>query len=181
DVPEELQGKSRVWGLATQLYSLRSSPNGGMGDFTDLAKLAEAIAGEGACTVGVNPLHALFAAEPRHISPYSPSSRLFLNELYVAPEAVPEFQDCAPARALAPAAAMRQRRDAAREAELIDHVAVAALKRPIFEQLYRCFRERHLGKEAGGALTERGRAFRDFQRLGGRRLRNFAVFEALHQ
>jgi 4-alpha-glucanotransferase len=29
----------------------------------------------------VNPLHALFPHNPAHASPYSPSSRLFLNTL----------------------------------------------------------------------------------------------------
>ena len=34
-------------------------------------------------SLGVNPLHALFAAEPLHFSPYSPSSRTWLNHLYI--------------------------------------------------------------------------------------------------
>ena len=33
----------------------------------------------GAAAIGVNPMHALFAAEPRHFSPYSPSSRVWLE------------------------------------------------------------------------------------------------------
>ena len=32
--------------------------------------------------IGVSPTHALFPSDHSHISPYSPSSRLFLNPLY---------------------------------------------------------------------------------------------------
>jgi 4-alpha-glucanotransferase len=70
----------RAWALTCQLYSL-VTPRG-IGDFTALAALAEGAARRGAAAIGVNPLHALFPAEPRHISPYSPSSRRFLNPLY---------------------------------------------------------------------------------------------------
>ena len=57
-----------------------------MGDFTDLADLTERAAALGASAVGVNPLHALFPADANHISPYSPSSRLFLNVFYLDPD-----------------------------------------------------------------------------------------------
>ncbi len=76
--------ESRAWGLTCQLYGLRSERNLGMGDFEDLARLAELAARVGADFVGVNPLHALFLAEPSRFSPYSPSSRRFLNPLYIA-------------------------------------------------------------------------------------------------
>ncbi|MGH7064026.1 MAG: 4-alpha-glucanotransferase, partial [Stellaceae bacterium] len=69
------------WGLATQLYGLRGERDWGIGDFTDLATLCRRAGSLGAATVGVNPLHALFAAEPLHCSPYSPSSRAWLDYL----------------------------------------------------------------------------------------------------
>ena len=47
----------------------------------------------GAAVVGINPLHALFAAEPRHFSPYSPSSRVWLDYLYIDVTAVPGFAE----------------------------------------------------------------------------------------
>jgi 4-alpha-glucanotransferase len=175
-LPPELQPEQRIWGLATQLYALRSARNWGIGDFSDLAVLGEGAAHYGARAVGVNPLHALFAAVPRHISPYSPSSRLFLNHLYIDVEAVPEFADCAPARHLAEVPETQRLLAAAREAEFVDHEAVAACKNPILELLYRCFRERHLGS----ATTERGAEFREFREAMGEPLRQFALFEALH-
>ena len=84
---------ARLWGLTAQLYGVRSQRNWGIGDFTDLAELAEQAAALGASAIGVNPLHALFPADASHISPYSPSSRLFLNVCYLDPEAVPDFAE----------------------------------------------------------------------------------------
>src|SRR5579863_1288710 len=89
--PDWLARGERRWGIAAQLYGLRSGRNWGIGDFTDLKTLVEFAAKEGADFVGVNPLHALYAAEPRRFSPYSPSSREFLNVLYLDPEAMRAF------------------------------------------------------------------------------------------
>jgi 4-alpha-glucanotransferase len=143
-----------------------------MGDFTDLAQLCRAAGRLSAVTVGINPLHALFASEPLHSSPYSPSSRSQLDYLYIDPAAVPGFADDAAIRSLAPAAALAN----VRGSELIDHAAVAALKRPVLEALYRRFRDTHLKTR-----TKHGRAFRRFQREGGEALTAFATFEALHE
>src|SRR6185312_1196908 len=160
--------------------ALRSARNWGIGDCSDLGVFAAGAARRGARTLGVNPLHALFAAEPRHVSPYSPSSRLFLNDLYIDPEAVPDFAECAAAQAFLALPETQSRLAAARRAELIDHAAVAALKREVFALLYRSFRERHLGP-GGGTRSERGEAFRAFQAAGGSALHDFGTFEALHE
>lgn len=79
---------ARLWGLAAQLYSLRHSGDGGIGDFTALAQLADEAGRHGADALAVSPVHALFAADVERYSPYSPSSRLFLNALHVDPATV---------------------------------------------------------------------------------------------
>jgi len=173
-LPAALHEGSHCWGLTAQLYGLNSARNWGMGDFADLAELCRAAAGAGAMTVGINPLHALFASEPRHASPYSPSSRAMLDYLYIDPSAVPGFAEDEAIRALAPEAALAVVRTAA----LIDHAAVAALKRPVLEALYRRFREHDLRV---GAESAAGKAFRAFQQASGRPLAAFATFEALHE
>ena len=90
----------RIWVLATQLYGLRSQRNWGIGDFEDLRALARIAERAGAGGIGINPLHALHPSNPRASSPYAPSSRLFLNALYIDPTAVPEFSaDDAPVAA----------------------------------------------------------------------------------
>ena len=44
------------------------------------------MAGErGAEALAISPLHAMFANDTHRYSPYSPSSRLFLNSLYASP------------------------------------------------------------------------------------------------
>lgn len=78
----------RLWTIAVQLYAVRSQHNWGHGDFSDLARLVDLASYYGAAAIGLNPLHALSANEP---SPYSPSSRCFLNALYIDVEAIPEF------------------------------------------------------------------------------------------
>lgn len=171
-LPEALQPGARSWGLTTQLYGLRSARDWGIGDFADLASLCRGAAPLGAAAIGVNPLHALFAAEPRHFGPYSPSSRAWLNYLYIDVTAVPGFADDAAAQALAPAVAIA----AARDAELVDYAAVASVKRPVLEALFERFRLRELA--VGTAL---GVDCRAFQREGGAALEEFAVFEALHE
>lgn len=179
-LPAELGPGARSWGLSCQLYGLRSARNWGMGDFTDLAVLARAAAGCSAAVLGINPLHALFAAEPRHVSPYSPSSRLYLDYLYIDPTVVPGFAEDDTVRALMQGEWFGATHWAARSAELVDYGAVAACKKPVLEALFRRFQSRELG--AGEtAITDLGQAFREFQQAGGRSLADFAVFEALHE
>lgn len=68
-VPPELQGgdKPGLWGLATQLYALRSNSGWGVGDFSDLAELGGRAAVLGASAVGINPLHALFPTDRKSV------------------------------------------------------------------------------------------------------------------
>ena len=101
-LPEGLRGGARSWGLTAQLYGLRGERDWGIGDFTELEQLCRRAGSLGAAAIGVNPLHALFASEPRHFSPYSPSSRVWLNYLYIDVTAVPGFAEDEAAQALAP-------------------------------------------------------------------------------
>ena len=39
--PVELAGHGKIWGVAVQLYTLRSAGNWGIGDFSDLAELLQ--------------------------------------------------------------------------------------------------------------------------------------------
>jgi 4-alpha-glucanotransferase len=92
-LPEQL-GARRAWGLAVQLYSVRSRQSWGIGDLTDLTDLAAWSAfRHGADYILVNPLHAAAPTTPLEPSPYLPTSRRFMNPLYLRVEAIPEFAD----------------------------------------------------------------------------------------
>jgi 4-alpha-glucanotransferase len=85
-------GARRIWGLATQLYSVRSRGSWGIGDLTDLADLAVwASARHQAGYVLVNPLHAAAPVAPMEPSPYLPTSRRFVNPIYLRVEDIAEF------------------------------------------------------------------------------------------
>ncbi|WP_447972707.1 4-alpha-glucanotransferase [Nitrospira sp. Kam-Ns4a] len=172
----------RIWGLALQVYALRSDRNWGVGDFRDLAEVLDWAAGElGAGVIGVNPLHALRNARPYHISPYSPDSRLYLNALYVDVEGLPEFGDSAAAQRVVRDPEFQARLARARKGDTVDYDGVWAAKLAALEAVFATFQARHLrivGRDLE-ALTERGWAFLRFVRDGGVLLEAFAVFQAL--
>lgn len=89
--PRRLPEASRGWGLAVQLYSVRSRRSWGMGDLQDLADLGVwAADGLGADFLLINPLHAAALAPPMEGSPYLPVTRRFAHPIYIRPEAVAE-------------------------------------------------------------------------------------------
>lgn len=184
-VPPLFGEGGRLWGLAVQLYALRSSRNWGAGDFGDLQTLVE-WAAKDLCAglIGLNPLHALNNVRPFAISPYSPTSRLFLNILYLDIEAVPEFQFSETAQQTVQDPGFQRALAALREGERVDYDQVAAAKRAVLESLWTTFCERHLDGDAGRdrelhPVTERGRAFARFVEEGGEPLEMFALFQAL--
>jgi 4-alpha-glucanotransferase len=80
-----------AWGFMAQLYSVRSRASWGVGDLADLTDLAWLAAHEaGADFVLVNPLHAAEPRTPMTPSPYLPTSRRFVNPLYVRVEDIRE-------------------------------------------------------------------------------------------
>ncbi|WP_207456942.1 4-alpha-glucanotransferase [Azospirillum sp. SYSU D00513] len=171
---EDMVPGGMTWGIGLQLYSLKTRDDWGVGDFGGLARFAETAAGLGAGLVGLNPLHALFPGDPNHIGPYSPSSRSFLNILYIDVERVPELASTPGARALIDGPEFQARLSAARDAELVDYPAVSGLKLPVLELLFAAFR-------ADGPSSPRQREFESFRAEMGGALRRHALFEALHE
>src|SRR5690349_3538944 len=114
-----------------QLYSLRSKKNWGIGDFGDLRELVEIAAERGAAMVGVNPLHATQG------SPYSPSSRLALNFLYLDVEALPEYARSPAAQRLVKTKAFQRKLQQLRRAALVDYAGVALLKLHALKLVFR--------------------------------------------
>ncbi len=171
---EEVIPAGRAWGIGLQLYALNSDADWGLGDFGGLGRFAETAAALGAGLVGLNPLHALYPADPHHIAPYSPSSRSFLNILYIDVTDVPELADTPDAQARIASPEFQAAVVAARAAELVDYPAVSALKLPLLERLYATF-------AALPADHPRQTAFAAFRQEMGAALERHALFEALHE
>jgi len=129
--PELLERGARVWGFMVQLYGVRSRRNWGMGDFADLRALLELGAARGASLVGVNPLHATQG------SPYSPSSRLALNPLYMDVEALPEFARSGAAQRLVATPSFQRKLEQLRRTPLVDYAGVRVLKQNVLERIFR--------------------------------------------
>ncbi|MDA0149848.1 4-alpha-glucanotransferase [Vibrio sp. LaRot3] len=172
--PQIEQGK-KMWGPSVQLYTLRTQHNWGMGDFGDLKQLVSEIASRGGDFVGLNPIHSLFPANPEGASPYSPSSRRWLNILYIDVSSVPEFSLSAEAQQQVGSAEFQQRLQRARESHWVNYSEVAELKLSVLPLLYKEFKKRHLDKN-----SERAQAFLDFVEIGGESLMHQAAFDALH-
>jgi len=168
--------RARCWGLAAQLYALKSSNDWGIGDFGHLWALIDRAATSDADAVGLNPLHALFLDKPEDASPYSPSSRLFCNPLYLDVTAIPEFADSGEAHALFDVPETGRALQSARTAAYVDYRAVAGVKLPVLECLYRAFDANQAARADG-----RADAFRAFVDRAGRNLDRFATFQALSE
>ena len=154
-------GNRRAWGLATQLYSVRSRRSWGVGDLTDLADLAVwSGAQHGAGYVLVNPLHAAEPTTPMEPSPYLPTSRRFVNPLYLRVEAIPEYAD------LERRSKVRQLREEvqkrARKVDAIDRDASWSAKRKALKLIHKV--ERSAGRELAyqAFLAREGKALDDF-------------------
>ena len=171
--PPVLAAGARLWGVAAQLYALRSREDWGIGDFGDLATLIAGLAPRGAAFVGVNPLHALASADPEQASPYGASDRRFLNVLYVAVPRIAEFATSAAAQARVADPQFQARLATLRAAPLVDYPGVAAAKLEILAILHREFRAQCA---LGGPRAE---AYAAFVAGGGAALERHARFEAL--
>ncbi|HME49821.1 4-alpha-glucanotransferase [Mycobacterium sp.] len=160
-------GTGRAWGLATQLYSVRSKRSWGIGDLTDLTDMAVWAASQhGAGFVLVNPLHAAAPTAPMEPSPYLPTSRRFANPLYLRVEAIPEYAYTRHRGRL-----QRIRADVQKGADRIDFLdrdAAWAAKRTALEAVHRV--QRSAGREL---------AYAAFRARQGRALDDFATWSAL--
>ncbi|MGH3562028.1 MAG: 4-alpha-glucanotransferase, partial [Mycobacterium sp.] len=163
-------GTRRAWGLAAQLYSVRSRQSWGVGDLTDLTDLAVWSAfRHGADYVLVNPLHAAAPTTPMEPSPYLPASRRYLNPLYLRVEAIPEFAELPKPDQLSRLRQLRsevQRHAAA--LDVIDRDTAWAAKRTALEHLYRA--PRSPGREL---------AYAAYRAREGAALDDFATWNAL--
>ncbi|HEX5757661.1 MAG TPA: 4-alpha-glucanotransferase [Thermoanaerobaculia bacterium] len=130
---------ARIWGVFLPLYALQTRASWGAGDLSDLRALADWSAGLGGGVVGTLPLLAAFLDQPFEPSPYAPASRLFWNELYLDPRALPELEHAPGVRRLLASVELEAQVEAARASELVDYDRVITLKRRVLEDLAQSF------------------------------------------
>ncbi|RQW65023.1 4-alpha-glucanotransferase [Vibrio viridaestus] len=171
--PEIANGK-KLWGPSIQLYTLKTEHNWGMGDFGDLKHLVAEMAQMGADFVGLNPIHALFPANPEGASPYSPSSRRWLNIFYIDVSSIPEFALSSTAQQIVGSGEFQTKLEKVRESHWVNYTEVAALKMSVLPLLFQEFKKRHLTTG-----TARAKDFTSFVTAGGESLLAQATFDAL--
>jgi len=171
-LPAPLRNGEKRWGALVQLYTVRSADNWGIGDFGDLQQLLEQVARQGGDFVGLNPLHALYPATPDFASPYSPSSRRWLNIIYISVAQLEDFQNSAAAQKWWSAAKTQRALAKARDSEFVDYAAVMALKLAALRHAWAQFSQR-------AEEDAQRQAFADFVRDGGDSLRYQAAYDGL--
>lgn len=171
--PDALLAGKKLWGACVQLYTLRSDRNWGIGDFGDLRAMVAKVAERGGAFVGLNPIHALYPANPESASPYSPSSRRWLNVVYIDVNAVADFQLSAAAQQWWRKAATQKLLVKARNSDWVDYRSVTQLKLAALKLAFPQFQARN----EQDALQQ---AFAHFVAEGGSSLYQQAVFDALH-
>lgn len=157
-----------MWGVAAQVYGLRRVGDGGAGDFSALATLAAESAQRGGHAIAISPMHAMFSAEPHKFSPYSPSSRLFLNIAHIDPAAVLGVEA---AQAAIKTAGVADEFADLEALQLIDWPRVMTAKLAVLRALFAQFNDQDsdtLHKD-----------FARFVKRGGRALEDHARFETL--
>jgi 4-alpha-glucanotransferase len=165
---EDVVPDARLWGLSAQLYGLSHKGDIGIGDLGGAADLARSAGSKGADAISLSPMHALYAADPEHFGPYSPSSRLFMNPLHAAPELI--FGTATYESAVEQAGGI----PAPPSNGLIDWPAASAAKYAVLRKLFDIFLD---GPDWNAAL---GADFARFRADQGPLLVEHACFEALH-
>ncbi|VVM85010.1 4-alpha-glucanotransferase [Pseudomonas fluorescens] len=159
----------RAWGLSVQLYGLRRPGDGGFGDTQALEDLARVAGERGAEALAISPLHAMFSSDTQRYSPYSPSSRLFLNSLYCAPGTILGERAL---RTAIDATGLAIELKALEERPLIDWPAAAEAKHRLLQALYEGF------VQGEHPLHE---DFSSFRHAAGEALENHCRFEAIQE
>lgn len=157
-------------GLRPALYSAFRK-NWGIGDFGDLKSMLVDVATRGGAFIGLNPIHALYPANPESASPYSPSSRRWLNVIYIDVNAVEDFRLSEEAQAWWQMPATQQKLRQARDAQWVDYATVTALKITALRMAWTRFAARDDAQMA---------EFRHFIAREGESLYWQAAFDALH-
>jgi 4-alpha-glucanotransferase len=110
-------------------------------------------------------------------SPYSPTSRRFLNFLYLDLEAAPELASSPEAQAFLASPEFRRQQARLRREPLVPYPGVFRLKLRVLEMLFATFLDMHGPPEA--PRTPRGQEFAGYLAAKGTSLAQFGLYQAL--
>lgn len=158
--PEKLHTPARSFGWSIQLYSSRTEKSWGIGDFSDLAQLCKISGHSGAAFVLTCPLHAGSLGESPQASPYSPTSRDWLQVMYIAIDKVKTDVDLSD---------LREQGRALNAERIIDRSRVWKIKREALQRIWE-------GRGHNG-----GTDCNDWVSQRGQELQTFATFMALSE
>ena len=158
----------RLLGVLSPLFSIRSSSDWGVGELSDLARLAPLLERGGVKVLMTLPL---LEPSPGQESPYSPVSAFALDPLYVSLDDVEEMQVLGGREALA--SEDRGWLRAARGSVSVRHELVRPLKKRWLERCYARFLE--------SASDERRADFARFREEHASWLGDYALFRTLKE
>ena len=162
-------GPGSVWGFMAQLYSVCGKSSWGVGDFFDLEDLAVwAATQHGADFVLINPTHAAQVAGHMEPSPYYPSTRRYINPIYIRPEGIEEYATASGEVRAAVQQCRLQARTAAHTDPNINRDAVWKAKKHALRIIF------ELGRRPGRQME-----FESYVAAQGRRLTRYATWCAL--
>ncbi|PKF60606.1 4-alpha-glucanotransferase [Psychromonas sp. psych-6C06] len=170
--PKDMQQGKKIWGTSVQLYCLRSENNWGIGDFTDLKLLLEKTAQHGGDFIGLNPIHALSPAFPNNASPYSPSSRKWLNILYSDLTNIDEFKQDPDIQAKVESVAFQDQLNELRDTQWVDYEGVTSLKLNVLRSLFKIL-------NSASSSKKRLASFKQYVEVKGESLIQQACYDAL--
>ncbi len=164
----------KQWGLHVRVASIRSKRNWGIGDFTDLKNFASYASSKQAHVISIEPIQPLCATDDWNTVAFA--SRSFISAAYIDVELVPDYIESTELHRYVLAPAFQANLTTLRSESLINFSEVMTTKLSVLQLCYQHFREVHLGSN-----SERALGFRAFQKSVGKRLREFALFEALKE
>ncbi len=162
----EVFGGARAVGVMVNLYTLRSEKNWGVGDFGDVRRAAERLDPLGAGFLGLSPVHAT-GNRGSGVSPYYPSSRRFLNPLYVDVTTVSGYDAASRSNPAVDSTTLHEKLARLRGNARLDHSEVLEIKLSVLEAAF-------------GARSAVERTAADaYYRSEGEDLERFAEYETL--
>ncbi len=153
------------------LFSFPSQESWGIGDIGDIAPMAAWLAGAGQRVLQLLPLNEMARSGT---SPYSATSAMAIDPIFIRVAAIPEFAESGGETTLS--SSDRERLDHARRSERVEHELVRELKDAVLAASFERFLEEHWRRD-----TPRARALHAFIASQSWWLDDYAIFRAIQR